>query len=120
MEKFKLSFDFKGRHCQAVISMQQKSAGREFAVTSLDGDLETLLDGNHIIREIGGELEADVLVEKREQTELKLIIASRLSEYLNMACFVGNECLTPHAHAENWRELHPLLRKEPYNDKSVY
>ena len=120
MEKFHLSFDFKGRPHQALISMQQKSGGREFAVTGLDEDLERLLEGNHIIRETDGTLEADVLADKKEQTELKLIIASRLSEYLNMACFVGNECLTPRAHAENWQELHPLIRHNPYDDKSIY
>src|SRR5580693_2655917 len=108
MEKFNLSFDFKGCPHQAVISMQQKSGGREFAVAGLEADLERLLEGNHIIRETGGTLEADILAEKKEQTELKLVIASRLSEYLKMACFVGNECLVPHAHVENCRELHPL------------
>ncbi len=35
-----------------------------------------------------------------------------------MACFVGNECLIPHAHVEDWQELHPLLRHDPY-DKSI-
>lgn len=120
MEKFTISFDFKGRPCHAVISAEQKSGGREFAVTSLDADLERLLEGNHIIREIGGTLEADVLPEKKEQTELKLIIASRLSESLKIACFVGNECLIPHAHVENCRELHPLLRHNSYDDKFNY
>lgn len=120
MKKFNLSFDFKGRPCKAVISTLQKSGGREFAVTGLEEDLERLLEGNHIIREKGGALEADVLAEKKDQTELKLIIASRLSEYLKMACFVGNECLVPHAHVENCRELHPLLRHNPYDDKSNY
>jgi hypothetical protein len=120
MKKFTISFDFKGRPCQAVISAQQKSGGREFAVTSLEADLEQLLDGNRIIRETGGTLEADILAEKKDQTELKLIIASRLSDYLKIACFVGNECLTPHAHAENCRELHPLLRHNPYDDKSNF
>lgn len=120
MKKFTISFDFKGRRCRAVISAAQKSGGREFAITGLEADLERLLEGNHLIRETGGTLEADILSEKKEQTELKLIIASRLSEYLKMACFVGNECLIPHAHVENWRELHPLLRHDPYDDKSRY
>jgi hypothetical protein len=120
MENFTISFDFKDRPCQALILTQQKSGGREFAITGLEDDLERLLEENHIIRETGGKLEADILAEKKEQTELKLIIASRLSEYLKMACFVGNECLIPHAHVENWRELHPLLRHDPYDEKSIY
>jgi hypothetical protein len=120
MEKFRLSFDFKGRPYQTTILAQEKPAGREFAITELDEDLERILSGNHMIREINGNLEAGVLATKKEQTELKLIIASRLSEYLNMACFVGDECLTPRAHAENWQELHPLFRHDPRGDGPVY
>lgn len=116
MEKFRLSFDFKGRPCKATISTRVKPEGREFAITELDEELERILSGNRIIREINGTLEADVQAAKREQTELKLIIASRLSEYLNVACFVGNECLTRRAHAENWQELHPLFRHNPHRD----
>jgi hypothetical protein len=120
MEKFRISFDFKGRPYQATISTQIKSGGREFVITELDEELERILSSNHTIREINGNLEADVLAAKREQTELKLIIASRLSEHLNMACFVGNECLTPRAHAENWQELHPLFRHDPRRGGPVY
>lgn len=100
--------------------IEEKSGVREFAITGLDEELERILSGNHIIREINGCLEADVLAVKKEQTELKLIIASRLSEYLKMACFVGNECLTPRAHAENWQELHPLGRHNPQRDRTVF
>jgi hypothetical protein len=120
MEKFRLSFDFKGRACQATILTDEKSAGREFTITELDEELERILSGNHIVREINGALEADVLPAKKEQTELKLIIASRLSEYLSIPCFVGNECLTPRAHAENWQELHPLFRHDPYRGGPGY
>ncbi len=81
MEKFSISFDFRGRRCQTIILAQQKSGGREFVVTGLEKDLESLLEGNHIIRETDGVLEADITeTEMKEQTELKLIIASSLSE----------------------------------------
>jgi len=120
MEKFRLFFDFKGRPCQATILTQVKPAGREFTITELDEELARILADNHTIREINGSLQADVLATKKEQTELKLIIASRLGEYLDTACFVGNECLTPRAHAENWQELHPLFRHDPRRDGPVY
>jgi hypothetical protein len=120
MEKFHLSFDFKGRPRRATILMEQKSDGREFAITELNEELSRLLSGNNIINEIDGTLEADVLPEKKEQTELKLIIASRLAEYLKMPCFVGDECLMANPHVENWQELHPLLRRDPYQDGPVY
>jgi hypothetical protein len=120
MEKFHLSFEFKDRSYQAVILMQENSGGREFAISGLDKELARLLSGNNMIREIDGTLEADVLAEKKEQTELKLIIASRLAEYLKLPCFVGNVCLVPNAHVENCQELHPLLRHDAYQDMSVY
>jgi hypothetical protein len=120
MEKFHLSFDFRGRFYQAVILMQEKLGGREFAITELNEELARLLSGNNMIREIDGTLEADVRAEKKDQTELKLIIASKLGEYLKMPCFVGDECLMPNPHVENWQELHPILRRDPYQDGSVY
>jgi hypothetical protein len=112
MNKFDLSFDFKDRHYDAAIRVRQKAAGREFAITALDWNLERLLYGNHIIREVDGTLQANVLVGNKEQTELKLIIASRLSEYLKIRCFVGEQCLMANPHEESWEELHPIPRHE--------
>lgn len=112
MKKFDLSFDFKGRRYSAAIRIRQQSGAREFVITALDWQLERLLYGNHIIREVEGTLQADVLAENKEQTELKLIIAGRLSEYLHMPCFVGNQCLLEGRCEESWEELHPILRHE--------
>src|ERR1700678_4045481 len=105
MDKFTLSFEYKGRTYTAAVKVEEKPDGHEFVITLLDGELDKLLSDNPIIREVDGTLEANVLAEKKDQTELKLIIASRLSEYLRMACFVGDECLIPQAHVENWEEL---------------
>jgi hypothetical protein len=112
MNKFDLSFDFKGHHYDAAIRVQQKAAGREFAITALDCNLERLLYDNHFIGEVDGILQANVLPGKKEQTELKLIIASRLSEYLKIPCFVGEQCLMVNPHEETWEELHPIPRHE--------
>ncbi len=54
MEKFHLSFEFKGDRYQAVILMQEKWGGRAFAITELDKELARLLSDNNIIREIDG------------------------------------------------------------------
>jgi hypothetical protein len=112
MKKIDLSFDFKGQHYDAAIRIRQKAAGREFAITALDWGLERLLYGNHIIREVDSTLQANVLAEKKEQTELKLIIASRLSEYLKIACFVGDQCLVAATREEGWEDLHPISRHD--------
>jgi hypothetical protein len=112
MKKFDLSFDFKAHHYDAAIRVQQRDVGREFAITVLDWNLERLLYDNHIIREADGMLQANVLPGKKDQTELKLIIASRLSEYLKIPCFVGEQCLMVNPHEESWEELHPISRHE--------
>jgi hypothetical protein len=120
MEKFTLSFEYNGQSYTAAIEVRETRGGRAFVLTPLDKELATLLSGNPFIREINGTLEADVLAEHVEQTQLKLVIASRLSEYLNMPCFAGNVCLMAHAHVENWEELHPLLRHEAHHGSPKY
>lgn len=119
MKKITLSFEYNGRPCSAVIQVREVHGGRAFVVTPRDEDLNKLLAGNAVIREAGGQLEADVLAEQVEQTRLKLVIASGLSEYLKLPCFAGDGCLTARAHMENWEELHPLLRHERHPDASV-
>jgi len=120
MEKFTLSFEYNGRPYTATIEVQEIPEGQAFAITVLDDELATLLSGNAIIREIAGELQADVLAQQVEQTRLKLAIACRLSEHLKVPCFAGSGCLVPDAHVENWEELHPLHRHEVLPDGSIY
>jgi hypothetical protein len=93
MKKIDISFDFRGRPYEAVIRVCEKGGVKEFDTTVLDWELERLLYGNQVIREVDGTLQANILVDKKEQTELKLSIASRLSEYLKVPCFVGDSCL---------------------------
>jgi hypothetical protein len=120
MEKFTLSFEYDGQPYTVAIGVREMPEGRFFVLTPLDKRLAKLLSGNPFIREVNGTLEADVLAEHVEQTQLKLVIASRLSEYLNMPCFAGNVCLMAHAHVENWEELHPLLRHEAHHGLPEY
>jgi hypothetical protein len=120
MGKFTLSFEYDGQPYTAAIGVRETPEGRAFLLTPLNKEQAKLLSSNPFIREINGILEADVLPEQGEQTRLKLVIASRLSEYLNMPCFAGNVCLMAHAHVENWEELHPLLRHVAHRSSSEY
>jgi hypothetical protein len=120
MEKFTLSFEYNDQPYTAAIVVRETPGGRAFVLAPLDKEQARLLSGNPFIREVNGTLEADVLAEQMEQTRLKLVIASRLSEYLNVPCFAGNVCLMAHAHVENWEELHPLLRHEVHHGSSEY
>jgi hypothetical protein len=112
MKKIHLSFDYKDRHYDAAIRVRQRTQGREFTITALDWSLERLLYGNQVIQEVNGALQANVCAEKKDQTELKLIIAARLSQYLKTPCFTGDQCLMTGHVEEGWEDLHPIPRHE--------
>lgn len=112
MKNIEISFEFWGRHYDAVIRVRERNGIREFNIMVPDRDLERLLYGNQVIRQIDGNLQADILADQKEQTELKLIIASRLSDFLKIPCFVGDSCLIGGASEEGWEDLHPIPRHE--------
>lgn len=116
MKKIHLSFDYKDRHYDAAIRVRQRPQGREFRITTLDWSLERLLYGNQVIQEVDGALQANVCAEKKDQTELKLIIAARLSQYLKIPCFTGDQCLVTGHVEEGWEDLHPVPRHEHHMD----
>ena len=111
MQKIDLAFDFMDCHYDAVILVRQKTGVREYCITVPNRELELLLHGNKIIQEIDGKLQANIQSENKEQTELKLVIASQLSVYLKIPCFVGDQCLGRPNH-EGWEDLHPIPRHE--------
>jgi hypothetical protein len=112
MKNIEISFEFRGRPYDAVIRVRERIGIREFNIIILDRDLERLLYGNQVIRQIDGNLQADILADRKEQTELKLIIASRLSDFLKIPCFIGDSCLAGGAREEGWEDLHPIPRHE--------
>lgn len=93
MNNIGIEFEFKGFTYNAIISTRRNPDGREFIITILNRRLERLLYGNYIIKEVDGVLQVDILPGKEEQAELKSIIAARLSNYLKIPCFVGDQCL---------------------------
>ena len=56
---------------------------KEYYITVMDGDLEKLLYGNHVIQEQNGYLQIEIL-ENSEQEKLKITIAEALSNFLKM------------------------------------
>jgi hypothetical protein len=110
MKKIEIEFAFKGRHYDAVIRIRQRPGGRDFHITILDWELERLLYGNHIIKEEEGCLQANILMDKKEQTELKLTICGRLSSFLKIPCFAGDLCIGPSPLEEGWEDWHPVPR----------
>lgn len=76
-----IGFEYKGCIHYSLIRVKEKENCIEYQVTVMDGNLEKLLYGNHIIKEVNGQLEID-LPDDNEQRELKTTIAQSLNAYL--------------------------------------
>lgn len=114
MKKIDIEFEFRGRQYEAVIRTRKKGEKKEYSITVLDWELERLLYGNQVITEADGSIQANVLPEEKDQTELKLIIASRLGQYLKMPCFVGDTCVSAEFMPEGWENLRPIEKHTHY------
>ena len=55
---------------------------KEYHITIMNGELEELLHGNHVILEVQGKLMIQVESQKTDQGKLKLAVANALSNYL--------------------------------------
>lgn len=76
-----IGFEYKGCIYYSLIRVKEKENWVEYQITVMDGNLEKLLYGNHIIKEVNGQLEMD-LPDDHEQRELKATIAQSLNTYL--------------------------------------
>ena len=115
MKKIDIEFDFRGHHHDAFVRIWEMDKGREFQVTIMDWELERVLYGNHTMKEVNGAIQANVLPENKDQTELKLTIAAKLGHYLGIPCFSGDQCVNESPPKEGWEGLHPLERHLPKN-----
>ena len=76
-----LEFEYQTAFYYALIRVKE-GAHREYHITVMNGELERLLYGNHIILEVNGRLQVDLPAEQNLQGRLKLAIAQALREYL--------------------------------------
>ena len=114
MERLSVEFDFKGAHYKSLIRVVDRNNCREYHIKILNRKLEKLLYGNHIVKERDGSLHADVSDEHMEQAELKLVIASELSNHLKKPCFAGEQLLMiSDPLNERGRDLSSLPGHEP-------
>ena len=81
MRILSIEFEYKGIFYYALIRVKEKTY-REYHITVMNGPLEQLLYGSHIIIEVNGSLQVDLPSENNEQGKLKLAIASALRQYL--------------------------------------
>ena len=76
-----LGFEFKGKEYYSLIRVKEKNDNTEYHITVMNGDLERLLYGNHVIKDLKNlEVEADTA--NNEQAVLKKQIADALNRHL--------------------------------------
>lgn len=78
-----LGFEFKGREYYSLIRVKEKKEITEYHITVMNGDLERLLYGNHVINLVNGQLDIDNIPDTNEQCKLKKQIAQALNRYLH-------------------------------------
>jgi hypothetical protein len=81
-EFLSLEFEFEGAKYYSLIRKKKKVNGFEYGITVMNGKLEKLLFGNHIIKQENGTLHADCLSTDKKLVELKQSITNALQKYL--------------------------------------
>jgi hypothetical protein len=82
MDKFlTVGFEFCGKLYRSLIMIKKRNNYKAYRITVMNGDLEKILFGNQIIKEVNGCLQIEVS-ENNEQVKLKTIIAEALSKLL--------------------------------------
>lgn len=78
-----VGFEFNDSFYYSLIRVKPKTSGTDYEITVMNGDLEKLLYGNHVIKQRDNYLEYELL-ETNEQGLLKLAIANALSKFLKV------------------------------------
>lgn len=80
-----IGFEFKGNSYSTLIRVKEKEDCNEYKVTIMNGDLERLLYGEHIITEVCGKINDDIACDdSTEQYKLRQVIVKSLSAYLHL------------------------------------
>ena len=80
-----LGFEYKGKEYYSLIRVKERNEKTEYHITVMNGELERLLYGNHIINLVNGELDLEEIREDSEQCKLKKQIAEALNKHLHFA-----------------------------------
>jgi hypothetical protein len=84
-ELLSLGFSFESDNYNALIRVKKKLGRTEYHITIMNGPLEQLLYGDHVIYEVNGELSNDVAGGDKRKMALKKAIVKSLSDYLQRA-----------------------------------
>ncbi len=78
-----VGFQYKDNSYKALIRLKEKGPKKEYHITVMDGTLERLLYGNHIVVEENGQLRRDSIIPGNEASGLKAVITDALLNFLN-------------------------------------
>lgn len=81
-EFLSLEFEYEGAKYYSLIRKKKIVNGFEYGITVMNGKLEKLLYGNHIIKEVNGTLHSDCHSNDKKLVELKQCITKALQKYL--------------------------------------
>ena len=79
-----IAFEFKGKEYYSLIRVKERNEKTEYHITIMNGELERLLYGNHIICPVNGSINLEELNENTEQCRLKKEIAVALDRHLHV------------------------------------
>ncbi len=77
-----LEFKYRARMYCALIRTKEESESRLHSITIMNGDLERLLYGNHVIMEKDGCFQSALPVVNKQISELKQTIINALCRYV--------------------------------------
>lgn len=78
-----LKFEYQDIGYEALIRVKTKETGTEYHITIMNGELEKVLYGHHIITEENGSLQAGVIPDA-ETAHLKNKVMEALDEWLSL------------------------------------
>lgn len=82
-EFLSVQFEYNGENFYSLVRRKKKINCIEYHITVMNGELEKLLYGNHIIKQVNGILQAECLSPDKKIVELKQRITNALQKYLS-------------------------------------
>jgi hypothetical protein len=82
-EFLSVEFTYEGVNYFSLIRKKKKTNCFEYHITIMNGKLEKLLYGNHIVKQINGVLESGCLSSDSKLINLKHCVTSALQQYLS-------------------------------------
>ncbi|MEO5995424.1 MAG: hypothetical protein ABIN89_01915 [Chitinophagaceae bacterium] len=77
-----IGFEYNGTPFSFLARVKERGNFTEYHITVMNGALEKLLYGDHIIFAVNGQIEINIPVELNEQHQLKIEVAKALNLYL--------------------------------------